>query len=170
MCRPSLSRRPALLQASNFCAVSCRQTAGPMPAKVQYYKMHAIMDGNPLASRQHAGSHIHCIQPARGRPGSRASWVSSWMYPIVACWHNCHHMATCRCGHLVACVPHLQSRLSGAGTLGKDLDDEAHPVQNRPPPGHLQVALLHPAQHAVHKHPAEHQPTNLGSLLFAWQR
>ena len=56
-----------------------------------------------------------------------------------------------------ACVrAHLQPGLLGAGALGKDVDDEPHAIHHRPAPSPLQVPLLHPAQHLIHKDPACH--------------
>ncbi len=49
---------------------------------------------------------------------------------------------------------HLKAGFSGAGALSEDFNDQSHPVQDRALPGRLQIALLHPAQHAIHKNPA----------------
>ena len=48
----------------------------------------------------------------------------------------------------------LQPGFMGAGAQAKDGEDEGHAVQNRQAPHRLQVALLDPRQHCVHKHPA----------------
>ena len=66
---------------------------------------------------------------------------------------------------------YLEAGFSGAGSMSKDLDDEPHPVQDRPVPGSLQVALLHPAQHAIHKNPAAatlgfHNPINFHGFQY----
>ena len=60
---------------------------------------------------------------------------------------------------------HLQPGLLGAGALGKDVYDEPHTIHHRPAPGPLQVPLLHPAQHLIHKDPACHASSTLGQPI-----